>query len=519
MKTSVFWLKKIKKQMSIHTFSPREPLFVPSNKCQSLLGKAIQEHFTKIDQIASVFSSSPSLQNSSAGANFLTNFRIDGESILLFRSVFTPEDCFSLQFTFSIRIVANTCNQSTFDFIFNFIRQLVNKKPKYLEASLLSLKIDSPFITNEQLIFILSNLKRITNLELELLDSAVTSGVRSIENLTELEKLKIVFCRGITTPVLELFASRLQKLHTLVFRECDGVDDEGILAISTMKSITCLTLLNSSRQISSFGFTHLAAMTNLRDLTIHGQSNFKNENLEEICCNCRLLKKLHLTGCLSLISEGTTQLASLTNLVSLFLNRSNICDESIDHISSLTELEELNVGNTKVSDLGVQKISSSLQKLKILTLTCNALITDKSLEHLAKCISLQQLDVTGISISTRATYSFLQTTKPRLKEFYGSGLSACVFEVFADPPAILDWTVETICDQDVSFLIDILGDDGCLKIQEINLSRTPISETSLILIAEKCTLLTTINLRKCEKISSSVIEKFKIRLPNCEVLF
>jgi hypothetical protein len=506
--------------MSIHTFSPRDSLFVPSNKCQSLLGKAIQEHFTKPEEIASVFSSSPSLQNSSAGANFLTNYRIDEQSKKLYETVFTPEDCFSCNFAPNIRIVANTCNQNAFDFIFNFIRQLVNKKPKYLEASLRSLKIDSPFITNEQLIFILSNLKRITNLELELLDSAVTSGVRSIENLTELEKLKIVFCRGITTPVLELFASRLQKLHTLVFRECDGVDDEGILAISTMKSITCLTLLNSSRQISSFGFTHLAAMTNLRDLTIHGHSNnFKNENLEKICCNCRLLKKLHLTGCLSLTSEGTKQLASLTNLVSLFLNRSNIGDDSIAHISSLTELEELNVGNTKVSDLGVQNISSSLQKLKVLTLTCNALITDKSLVHLTKCISLQQLDVTGISISIRATYSFLQATKPRLKEFYGSGLSACVFEVFADPPAILDWTVETICDQDVSFLIDILGDDGCLKIQEINLSRTPISETSLILIAEKCKLLAIINLRKCEKISSSVVEKFKITLPNCEVLF
>jgi hypothetical protein len=59
---------------------PREPFSVPSIKCQSLLGKAIQEHFSKPQQLASVFSSSPSLRNSSVGANFLTNFLINKKS-------------------------------------------------------------------------------------------------------------------------------------------------------------------------------------------------------------------------------------------------------------------------------------------------------------------------------------------------------------------------------------------------------------------------------------------------------
>jgi hypothetical protein len=66
-------------------------------KCQSLLGKALQEHFTKSSQVASIFSSSPSLQNSSAGANFITNFQVDEKSATLFETIFTPEDCFSIQ--------------------------------------------------------------------------------------------------------------------------------------------------------------------------------------------------------------------------------------------------------------------------------------------------------------------------------------------------------------------------------------------------------------------------------------
>ena len=67
--------------MSIAFETPRDPLFVPSMKCQSLLGKALQEHFTKPEQVASVFSSSPSLQNSSAGANFIANFKLDKDSV------------------------------------------------------------------------------------------------------------------------------------------------------------------------------------------------------------------------------------------------------------------------------------------------------------------------------------------------------------------------------------------------------------------------------------------------------
>jgi hypothetical protein len=81
------------------TSSNRDSLFVPSTRCQSLLGKALQEHFTKPDQIASVFSSSPSLRNSSAGANFISNFRIEFETMKIFQTIFTPEDCFSVQFT------------------------------------------------------------------------------------------------------------------------------------------------------------------------------------------------------------------------------------------------------------------------------------------------------------------------------------------------------------------------------------------------------------------------------------
>ena len=67
------------------TSSNRDSLFVPSVKCQSLLGKALFEHFSKIDQVASVISSSSAFRDSSVGANFLTNFVVD-EKTIFFKS-------------------------------------------------------------------------------------------------------------------------------------------------------------------------------------------------------------------------------------------------------------------------------------------------------------------------------------------------------------------------------------------------------------------------------------------------
>jgi hypothetical protein len=92
--------------MNIASFDEREPLNIPSIRCQSLLGKAIHEHFTNPSQIASIFSSSPSLRNSSVGANFLTNFKLDAQSATLFNTVFTPQDCFSTQFAPALSFIS-----------------------------------------------------------------------------------------------------------------------------------------------------------------------------------------------------------------------------------------------------------------------------------------------------------------------------------------------------------------------------------------------------------------------------
>ena len=141
--------------MNFSSFEPRDSLSVPSMKCQSLLGKAVQEHFTKPEQVASVFSSSPSLQNSSVGANVLTNFKIDKSSFILFQTVFTP-DCFSTQFIPSLNVSSKQVggDERTWENIFSFLQNFITKNGNYLAASLRSLEINSEHISDQQLHFL-----------------------------------------------------------------------------------------------------------------------------------------------------------------------------------------------------------------------------------------------------------------------------------------------------------------------------------------------------------------------------
>ncbi len=100
-------------------------------------------------------------------------------------------------------------------------------------------------------------------------------------------------------------------------------------------------------------------------------------------------------------------------------------------------------------------------------------------------VSLEDLNLEYSEISSmRATSSFLQAKK--LKNFRSSGVIACAWDAFCDePPRSVDWGSFSIDDDQVSFLVQILGEDRCEKIQEIYLSMSAITEKSVALISKK----------------------------------
>jgi hypothetical protein len=231
--------------MDISSFASREPLFVPSVKCQSLLGKAIQEHFISENDVAVVFSSSPSLRNSSAGANFLTNFKLNAHSLKLLETIFTPEDCFALSFAPTISLAGEDIWNSLFSFVEHLLSK--NKNKKYFEASLRSLSIKSENIIDEQLQFLLSNLKRITTFKFAStpFNGMTSEGIANSigENLAEqLEQLEIESSNKFLDSIRPLFSSkRFTKLKSLTVDDCDACDDD-VAAISQIENLSSLSI-------------------------------------------------------------------------------------------------------------------------------------------------------------------------------------------------------------------------------------------------------------------------------------
>jgi hypothetical protein len=352
--------------MELSFFDPRDAFFVPSVRCQSLLGKALQEHFTKPEQVASVFSSSPSLRNSSAGANFLTNFNIDEKSAKLFHVVFTPEDSFSLSFSQSISINFFG-DERIWKKIFNYMKNLITKNPKYLEASVRSLSIASEFITNEQLHFILSHLKRTTKFSLNLdnnrsVNSAGHSaGLKRIaEILPDLIELRVSSYREVNDSVIQHFVLKLKKLKHLGVEGCAGLNDEGVVAISKSHALTSLSF-RACYETPPWFFKPLASMTQLQELNVAG-TKFNDEVLVLICSHLLSLRKLDISSC-PVSNDGLKNLKSLVNLEFLFMKTVGISDEALDEISCWTSLKELDVSNTYLTEAAFSKIAVALPGL------------------------------------------------------------------------------------------------------------------------------------------------------------
>jgi hypothetical protein len=270
--------------------------------------------------------------------HYLTNFKLDWQTIDLFRAIFTPEDCFSLQFSFSLTIFSNDYTEElSHNPIFSFVQNLAAKE--YLNASVRSLKIFSHFINDEQLHFIFSHLNRITKLEflLDYNDSVTSEGfINSIgENLSDLTELKISSTGAINASTLQRFASKFTKLTILELNSCGEVADDSLLEISKMKALTSLQILDCEK-ISSIGYSFLASMTtSMLELTVASARAFNDE-----CAASRAgAQHLRSRDC-GVSSEGLRHLTSLLDLSSLNLSSNEISDEHICclNLNSLTEL-------------------------------------------------------------------------------------------------------------------------------------------------------------------------------------
>ena len=169
-------------------------------------------------------------------------------------------------------------------------------------------------------------------------------------------------------------------------------------------------------------------------------THFRNEDnarLQRLFPGDCIVSAVHLSGC-DVSSSQLVHLSALSNLRTLYLDRTPVTDAGLGALTGLRKLRELHLAQTRVTDAGLRhvrkvpnlqqlNISSTrttdsglaelagLDDLEVLVLS-DTKITDAGVKHLKRMSNLRELLVSGTSI-TSAGVRELHTALPRLQVF------------------------------------------------------------------------------------------------------
>jgi internalin A len=122
---------------------------------------------------------------------------------------------------------------------------------------------------------------------------------------------------------------------------------------------------------------------------------------KEIVKLCHDAPKIYLRIGGNVVDDNAlSELESLNNIHSLFLEKNKYSDIAMKHIGHLKNLEYLGVGGSPITDQGLSEIAG-LSHLKVLRLS-KAKISDKCVHDLAKLKSLEYLDISDTAFSASA---------------------------------------------------------------------------------------------------------------------
>lgn len=179
---------------------------------------------------------------------------------------------------------------------------------------------------------------------------------------------------------------------------------------------TTTTLNFYGKEVADAELKELASLTQLTSLFLGG-GQVTDEGLKELSC-LKQLAELDLYGT-KVTDEGLDELAGLTQLKSLTLNATQVTDAGLKKLSCLQRLTELDVGDTGVTDKGLKELSS-LKQLTMLVLG-GTHVTDAGLKELSCLNQLTKLDLSGTQVTdaglkelsnlTRLTLLFLNNTR------------------------------------------------------------------------------------------------------------
>ena len=292
--------------------------------------------------------------------------------------------------------------------------------------NLQTLALTNSVIGDPTVELIVKSFPNLTSLELSYNANLTNSVLKTICQLSELQRLTLI-----QTRFNDLGTTHLEKLQKLKLLDLRGNMEAGDLTLEIVGTLPKLVAFkHRSTTVSDYGIEYLAQSKSLQSLLMQdftitsqaGQYLAKMENLRELeVFRCQgfgtegvlMLKGLKLTRLQlrdlpvvddqamavfedlpelqrlylhendSISDEGLKSLANLTSLEVLDVwSVSQMGDATVDVIATLPNLKELSIRATSVTDAAVEKIVA-MPQLQSLTFKDNAAVSDEALKKLS----------------------------------------------------------------------------------------------------------------------------------------
>jgi Leucine-rich repeat (LRR) protein len=256
--------------------------------------------------------------------------------------------------------------------------------------------------TNRSMAYVsqLTSLKRLYFYEGDGRSPVTDSGLRHLAKLTNLEELAL--SGESMGDAGMVYIKDLPRLEYLFIRG-SHFGDNGMVQIKDMKSLKMLTFHEGVGYISDAGLICISDIPNLNVLCLHGMRNITDEGIARLT-KMRSLKKLEI-GSSQVTDKGLLYLSRIKTLERLDLpqQQKGITDIGVGYLAELPNLKELSINRVHSADLTrnteyyTDKGLESLAKCKTLeVLGIGSIgITDVGLEHVAKLTNLKRLTLYG----------------------------------------------------------------------------------------------------------------------------
>eukprot|EP00798_Chlamydomonas_sp_ICE-L_P006589 gene6589-3243_t len=228
---------------------------------------------------------------------------------------------------------------------------------------------------------------------LETLTPSVMMSKLIVLRFPHLKALHLTNCSHVRNQDLVTITSSGMRLHTLTLG--DGmakpwVTNKGVACISKITSLTSLNL-QDCKNVTNNGMVALNKLSYLEALSLKGCQKLTSTGLEALQSNTALTS-LNLFGCLRMGDKGLLSLSNL-NLLTLTLGCTKVKDEGLSYLAKMTSLQELHFEREDMTDVGIKTLSS-LTNLQSLALRDCGDVSGDSLSHLIPQLpNLQSLDL------------------------------------------------------------------------------------------------------------------------------